>query len=263
MPHYHAVALSPRNCASFFPCFHHRRSFFHHGQQCPPMPTLLPRTGKEAAGPTGFRGVSPSAPRLPTLQQFVIEKQGRFDRSFWHTRVLTIDTAHGRLYLSKAHKAENLDHRCMNRIDSVELWPAFNSDNIPEYFGSELARRTVYVRGLVGIKSESFFTRWFRSSDARTKEAEVVAANVAQTRASASRSEPHDIDLDGRRDTIEASVLYPVDSYMRFEAEIWLIRCMTLHDLHEMADAFRAAIPEASPVLKGYQALKQRLAGSD
>ncbi|CBZ36648.1 hypothetical protein, unknown function [Leishmania donovani] len=227
------------------------------------MPTLLPRTGKEAARPTGFRGVSPSSPQPPTLQQFVIEKQGSFDRTLWHTRVLTIDTAHGRLYLSKAHKAENLDHRCMNRIDSVELWPTFSSDNIPEHFGSELARRTVCLKGLVGIKTQSFFMRWFRSSDARTKEVAVVAANVAQTGASASRTQPHDIDSDGHRETIEASVLCPVGSYMRFEVEVWLIRCMTLHDLHEMADAFRAAIPEASSVLKGYQALKQSTAGSD
>lgn len=227
------------------------------------MPTLLPGTGKEAARPPSFRDVSSSSPQPPTLQQFVIEKQGRIDQSLWHTRVLTIDTAHGRLYLSKAHKAEKLGHRCMNRIDSVELWPTFNSDSIPEHFGSELARRTVCLRGLVGIQTQSFFMRLFRGSAARRNEAALVTANMAETGASASRAQPHHMGSDGHRENIEASVLCPVSSYVSFEVEIWLIRCMTLQDLHEMADAFRATIPEASPVLKGYQALTQSLAGLD
>ena len=45
-------------------------------------------------------------PQPPPPSQFVIEKQGSLEEDLWHTRVLTTDAPHHRLYLSKAQNVE-------------------------------------------------------------------------------------------------------------------------------------------------------------
>ncbi|GET91249.1 hypothetical protein, unknown function [Leishmania tarentolae] len=257
MPHHHAVSLSPRTRVSLPLCLH-CRSFFQRRQECSRM-SILPSTEQAKATPTGFPRTSPPSAKLPAQQQFVVEKQGSFDHFLWHTRVLTINTADGHVYLSKAHKVENLDYRCMNRIDSVELWPTRSSENTCKDFNGELCRRTFRIRGLVGVKTEPFFLRWLKRNDKKTKEKEGLGAHVPHAGAAAPQTQSANMDLAGHREAIETPALCPISDYMRFETEVWLIRCMTLHDLHEIADSFRAAIRQTS-VLKGYEALKQNLA---
>ncbi|KAG5471464.1 hypothetical protein LSCM1_01553 [Leishmania martiniquensis] len=226
------------------------------------MSSLSPRAEKERADMKDTGGVPLSPLRLPTRRQFVVEKQGSFDYTFWDTRILTIDTQHGRIYLSKSQNAANLDHRCMSRIDSVELWPKFNFNRICEPWGSEVAKLTLCMKGLVGTKSESFLMRLLRGGAVRRKGVGDISAPVAEARDAAAPSQRGGASCSRSQDTIEASVLSPTSDYHSFDTEVWMLRCMTRADLYKMAEALRAAIPEAS-LIKGYHGLKKKRAGRD
>ncbi|KAK7201504.1 hypothetical protein NESM_000214200 [Novymonas esmeraldas] len=200
----------------------------------------------------------------PQLQQFIVEKQGRYEDVLWHTRVLTVDASRGRLYLSKVHKADTVDHRCMTRIDVVKLWPTFNSRRVGEAYQSDAAQRTLCIKGLVGIKSKSLFHKWFPSSEARRQEeaAAAAAAQEAETRASTTVQSPSGKDGLPSKDTPMPLVLSNAREYHYFEAELWMVRCMTHSDLRDMADALHVAAPEPS-AMTGYWMLKRRIAKAD
>lgn len=201
----------------------------------------------------------------PPPSQFVIEKQGSIEEDLWHTRILTIDAPHHHLYLSKAKNVEELRHRCMVRIDAVKLWPAFNSLRIGEPFESAEAKRTVCIKGLVGVKPSalSLFTRLFGpststvsrsslvgrifSSKKQRKAAQAEEVEEAQTAASKHRDphpQPalHDGSNGDWRD---------IDEFDNFTTEVWMIRAMTAEDLQLLGRALRQTLPETG-VLKGF-----------
>ncbi|CAJ1031746.1 hypothetical protein, conserved [Leishmania lindenbergi] len=229
---------------------------------------MLPQAEKEQINTKDWG--SPSSPpplRLTAMPQFVIEKQGRFDNGVWHTRVLTVDPTQSLLYLSKAHKAEHLDHRCMSRIDLVELWPTYDAECIREAFDSELAVRTLCVRGLVGIKTQSLLTKVLNSIKIQKKEGETLPAQAAETPSAQATetasplSEPGGIDSNRSLETVDPSALCAPCNYPFYEEEVWVIRTMTGGDLRDMADSLRATLPEAS--VKGHERLMQRLVYMD
>ncbi|KAG5495983.1 hypothetical protein JIQ42_02867 [Leishmania sp. Namibia] len=222
------------------------------------MSGFLPRAQKAKAAGTDRGGMYLSSPRLPVRRQFVVEKQGRFDYTVWNTRILTIDTRKRHIYLSKAQNAENLDHRCMYRIDSVELWPRFSYDRIYEPFDSEPARLTLCVTGLVGTKTNSLFMRLLGGEGMGKKQIVDFPSQVTEARNAAAQIQRSSRCGSDSLDTIEASTLSSIWDYSCFNVEVWVIRCMTHPDLYKMAKALRATITEAS-VMKGYHALKKRM----
>lgn len=217
----------------------------------------------------------PAKPRpLPPPSQFVIEKQGRFEEDLWHTRILTLDAPHHRLYLSKANKAEELHHRCMVRIDAVKLWPTFNSLRIGEPFHSGEAKRTVCIKGLVGVKPStlSFATRLFGPStntvpstsligrfftNRRARQAEQDEITAAQTGAAKHR----DPQLQPAPSNGSFSDSTDIGDFGEFATEVWMIRVMTQDDVRLLARALRRTLTDTN-VLTGFRRTMESAAPS-
>ncbi|CAJ1011040.1 hypothetical protein Q4I28_006354 [Leishmania naiffi] len=229
---------------------------------------MLPQAEKEQVNTKDRDSSSPPPPlRLTVMPQFVVEKQGSFDNGAWHTRVLTVDPTQSLLYLSKAHNAEHLDHRCMRRIDLVQMWPTYDAECIREEFDSDLAVRTLCVRGLVGIKTPSLLSKVLNSIKIQKKEGETLPAQAAETPSAQATeiasplSEPGGIDPNHSLETVDPSALCAPYNYAAYEEEVWVIRTMTGADLRNIADSLRATLPEAS--VKGHERLMQRLVYMD
>jgi hypothetical protein len=208
------------------------------------------------------RGSRQQLPPPPT--QFVIEKQGRFEEDLWHTRVLSLDAPHHRLYLSRAKKAEELQHRCMVRIDAVKLWPTFNSLRIGEPFHSEKAKRTVCIKGLVGVKASafSFATRLFGPGTSTVPSSSLVgrflsskriakAEQREETTTPADEPKQPDPQLLPASNKDSACGVNDLSEFSEFATEVWMIRVMTKEDLCLLARALRRTVPDLH-VLTGY-----------
>lgn len=222
---------------------------------------------RSSSGNGGHRhGSRPSKmqrqPQPPPPSQFVIEKQGSLEEDLWHTRVLTTDAPHHRLYLSKAKNVEELCHRCMVRIDAVKLWPTFNSLRIGEPFESAEAKRTVCIKGLVGVKPSALplFTRLFGPSTSMVSRSSLVGrifsskkqrkaeeVEEAQTAASKYR-DPH---LQPALRGGSYGDWRDISEFDNFMTEVWMIRAMTAKDLQLLGRALRETLPETG-VLKGF-----------
>ncbi|KPA74423.1 hypothetical protein ABB37_09121 [Leptomonas pyrrhocoris] len=208
----------------------------------------------------------------PLPHQFVVEKQGRFNEDAWNTRVFTLDSTHHRLYISKAEKATELFYRCMVRVDTVKVWPTYNSLRIGECVQSDEAKRTVCIKGIVGVKPSafSFLTRLFGSSAkmvpstylagrpvSSTKEEKRIVrqdeTTTSQTASAATSSAHRDRDLQpapsGRYKKAGGSAV--LTGYGEFITEVWMVRTMTTADLHLLARALRRAVPDTC-VLTGF-----------
>ncbi|KPI88068.1 hypothetical protein ABL78_2844 [Leptomonas seymouri] len=199
----------------------------------------------------------------PPPSQFVIEKQGRFEEERWYTRVITLDVANHRLYLSKANNAEELLYRCMVGIDVVQLWPTFDKASVSESFDSDEAKRTVRIKGLVGVKPStsglftrlldpktSAFRRLFGGKGGRNAARE-LAVMQAET---AKHGDPQLKPAAG--DWCEhASDSADISNFGQYTHEVWLIRAMTIEDLQLLARALRRAVPDKHHVSGFHRAL--------
>lgn len=193
------------------------------------------------------RPLPPTSTAAPALRQFIVQKQGHYMEGVWHTRVLSVDATRHRLYLSKTGKAEKVDHRCMSRLDVVELVPPSARTRTEDTYASALNERSLCVKGLVGIKSRSLFKEWFGSSHARQQKEEADAL-AAQQAASQGASTPSSAVLRAPETALDGVVpitsLSPVADYSSFAPEVWMLRCLTRDDLLALADALRAALPD-------------------
>lgn len=233
----------------------HPHSFRHHCQHHDLNGSLV------ASPPRQCRPLPPC--------EFVVKKQGRFEEDNWRTRILSLDHAHHRLYLSKSSKVDTLYHRCMVRMDLLKFRPTFHIGAEKEDGCGDSVRWTVCVKGLVGVQPSAltFAARFFTPGSKVVANSSVLGRFLGGKKAMKEEQEEITMaqlaamkQLDPplapapARDGVRQPTEVDINDFGEFTTEVWTMRAMSTKDMMLLAQALRRTVPDTC-VVSGYRKL--------
>lgn len=147
---------------------------------------------------------------MPTPHpEFIVSKKGKYDTEHWSTRVVTVDVARRRVYLSRHKHPEELYYHRME-ITELWTWPKYDFHHIEEDFQSVVAQLTFTVQG--------------KCSEWRESTVDSMALQLYAT----NNEVPH-------------------GEYSTPKEEVWVLRCSTKPDLDNVLATLHSVLPPPPP----------------